>query len=596
MTALNARLGQLIQGALDPSYVDDLGDLHDFCVQRARQLSAAQWESIARVANIYLSEPKLDALKSAFACPQPSYAQENQAFDIIQAAFTSMAILTLGIDRGVQMDEALKMDQVPLIGAWLTLLFSYLTSDNAIPHSDLPELIAKDIRIGCSWIMSLASEPLCRNTLAQKSGRVLLHTLIDCSTWIAEASVIGRDIGVAVNEIGEMANAVACMLRYGPGGDVLDSMSMMATMVCLSRVAELARATTVCISKDRGWTYINGYYFMTVLDRIPGFRQETFKCGIVPIGCKWLRGRILPNATMADLCKAVFFFESIHWQRRGILAALNARLLVTVIRLLIARSRATTSSASIEQDLPGRLRQELYSILRTFRAYAHFPSLRSAFRKSIRNIDRLLLEENFTLPPDFLALYVEIIAAVEDGAKQEVPSQCINQKCPLRMGDAVSSKIRLFRCGGCQSADYCSIACQRMHWKHSHRKHCKPIRLARERNAAGVPAASCDVAAAHAFALQNLRPEDIIPDPEGIIHFDIPDPTLRNTHPKDFLRLKDEFIDSEATAEHLRGIIEVQRIGGAIPIVITVENKWMVDISSTEKVCSGEYEPQVFSV
>jgi hypothetical protein len=36
--------------------------------------------------------------------------------------------------------------------------------------------------------------------------------------------------------------------------------------------------------------------------------------------------------------------------------------------------------------------------------------------------------------------------------------------------------FRLFRCGGCKGARYCSVQCQKAHWDMSHKKDCKVIR------------------------------------------------------------------------------------------------------------------------
>lgn len=51
---------------------------------------------------------------------------------------------------------------------------------------------------------------------------------------------------------------------------------------------------------------------------------------------------------------------------------------------------------------------------------------------------------------------------------------CFFLKCPL-YGEDINYRVESpLRCTGCKLAQYCSIPCQKLHWRHDHKSHCGP--------------------------------------------------------------------------------------------------------------------------
>ncbi|KAK7471268.1 hypothetical protein VKT23_002676 [Stygiomarasmius scandens] len=208
---------------------------------------------------------------------------------------------------------------------------------------------------------------------------------------------------------------------------------------------------------------------------------------------------------IVDCTKRILLFVKYAFEREGhrVFAVLLGR---GFIDAMINSSQLILFDESSYQDIPFRLSQIYYQLLKNIPPMLYFRSILNPTIRSLKRIpeddsalDILINEKSAPSKPDSsysrlrsLWLRFSEQALTMKGLRTEFKDQgivsCGNNQCKLRGLSNGSGSYRRRICQGCETRLYCSEACQRDDWALNHRKACSELR-----GRDGLPPKGCDL-------------------------------------------------------------------------------------------------------
>lgn len=216
---------------------------------------------------------------------------------------------------------------------------------------------------------------------------------------------------------------------------------------------------------------------LTFFTWIAPLRTALIQRGFVPMLSLTLRKVVRGEVEKLDsigmtLWVALTLLDDLTQHPAQMREALDAHLISSLLRIPDMLVYATKPKVVRGGDkLAIGLPQRLLAFMSRVATFTIFPSLRSSMRKSVKRTDTIIERGDISFCGELGAALKKKYSALHDefdfhGPKEDpffVP-MCCNTQC-------ASTRI-VGECPSCQTVVYCSLACQREHWKHSHKDEC----------------------------------------------------------------------------------------------------------------------------
>ncbi|KIY61807.1 hypothetical protein CYLTODRAFT_447526 [Cylindrobasidium torrendii FP15055 ss-10] len=208
-----------------------------------------------------------------------------------------------------------------------------------------------------------------------------------------------------------------------------------------------------------------------LLTSLPDIRRHLVECGFIASMCitarKIVRGEVEGPSNVFTILSIILNFLVNQVNRpKHMREALDAHIISTILRIPDMSSSIATD---IHMSVP--LEKSCFGFMTKCMTYTLFPTLRSSFKRSIVRVDELVDRGAITWRADNCSriqrMYLRCMMAVSEPNRYDGWN-----KIPCSNSKSCKSTTIIGECARCEVAKYCSVACQKSHWKTSHKTTC----------------------------------------------------------------------------------------------------------------------------